>query len=55
MSPGEPRGPIVIGTDVFSADLVLRSRLTELYAPIVTGRLFKRSPSCDMACCSLRG
>lgn len=38
MSPGAPRGPIVIDTDVFSADLVPRSRLTELYAPIVAGR-----------------
>jgi predicted nucleic acid-binding protein len=38
VSPGAPRGPIVIDTDVFSADLVLRSRLTEPYAPIVTGR-----------------
>lgn len=38
MSPGEPRGPIVIDTDVFSAELVPRSRLTELYAPILTGR-----------------
>ncbi len=38
MSPGGLRGPIVIDTDVFSADLVPRSRLTELYAPIVTGR-----------------
>lgn len=38
MSPSEPRGPIVIDTDVFSADLVPRSRLTELYAPIITGR-----------------
>lgn len=38
MSPGKSRGPIVIDTDVFSADLVPGSRLTELYAPIVTGR-----------------
>lgn len=38
MSPGGLRGPIVIDTDVFSADLVPRSRLTELYASIVTGR-----------------
>jgi hypothetical protein len=38
VSPGELRGPIIIDTDVFSADLVPRSRLTELYAPIVTGR-----------------
>jgi hypothetical protein len=33
------RGPIVIDTDVFSADLVPRSALAELYAPIITGRL----------------
>jgi predicted nucleic acid-binding protein len=38
VSPTEPRGPIVIDTDVFSADLVPRSRLTEIYAPIITGR-----------------
>jgi len=38
VSPGKPRGPIVIDTDVFSADLVPRSRLTEFYAPIITGR-----------------
>jgi predicted nucleic acid-binding protein len=38
VSPAEPRGPIVIDTDVFSADLVPRSRLTEFYASIVTGR-----------------
>lgn len=39
MSPGKSRGPIVIDTDVFSAELVPGSRLAELYAPIVTGRL----------------
>jgi tRNA(fMet)-specific endonuclease VapC len=33
-----PRGPIVIDTDVFSADLVPGSRLAELYVPIITGR-----------------
>lgn len=38
MSSGKSRGPIVIDTDVFSADLVPGSRLAELYAPIVTGR-----------------
>lgn len=38
MSPAGLRGPIVIDTDVFSADLVPRSRLTELYAPIIYGR-----------------
>jgi len=32
------RGAIVIDTDVFSADLVPRSRLAERYAPIITGR-----------------
>jgi predicted nucleic acid-binding protein len=38
VSPGKSHGPIVIDTDVFSADLVPGSRLTELYAPIITGR-----------------
>jgi hypothetical protein len=33
-----PRGPVVIDTDVFSADLVPRSWLAEQYAPIITGR-----------------
>jgi predicted nucleic acid-binding protein len=32
------RGAIVIDTDVFSADLVPASRLTERYAPLITGR-----------------
>jgi predicted nucleic acid-binding protein len=32
------RGPIVIDTDVFSADLVPGSRLAERYAPVITGR-----------------
>jgi hypothetical protein len=36
-APGS-RGAIVIDTDVFSADLVPRSRLAERYAPIITGR-----------------
>jgi predicted nucleic acid-binding protein len=35
--PGSRRA-IVIDTDVFSADLVRRSRLAERYAPIITGR-----------------
>ena len=38
MSASRPRGPIVIDTDVFSADLVPGSRLAELYAPLITGR-----------------
>jgi hypothetical protein len=33
-----PRGPVVIDTDVFSADLVPGSWLAEQYAPIITGR-----------------
>ena len=36
-APGR-RGPIVIDTDVFSADLVPRSPLAQRYAPIITGR-----------------
>jgi predicted nucleic acid-binding protein len=32
------RGPIVVDTDVFSADLVPGSRLAERYAPLLTGR-----------------
>ena len=39
MSTVRSRGPIVIGTDVFSADLVPGSRLAERYAPLITGRL----------------
>ena len=39
MSSVRSRGPIVIDTDVFSADLVPGSRLTEHYAPLITGRL----------------
>jgi predicted nucleic acid-binding protein len=31
-------GPIVVDTDVFSADLVPGSRLAERYAPVITGR-----------------
>jgi predicted nucleic acid-binding protein len=38
VSSTRPRGPIVIDTDVFSADLVPGSRLAERYAPISTGR-----------------
>ena len=32
------RGPIVIDTDVFGADLVRRSSLAERYEPIIAGR-----------------
>ena len=39
MSSVRSRGPIVIDTDVFSADLVPGSRLAERYAPLITGRL----------------
>ena len=38
MSAPGSRGPIVIDTDVFSAELVPGSRLAERYAPIITGR-----------------
>ncbi len=38
MSPARLRGPIVIDTDVFSADLVPGSRIAARYAPIITGR-----------------
>jgi predicted nucleic acid-binding protein len=38
VSASRPRGPIVIDTDVFSADLVPGSRLAERYTPIITGR-----------------
>ncbi len=38
MSSVRSRGPIVIDTDVFSADLVPGSRLAERYAPLITGR-----------------
>ena len=38
MSALRSRGPIVIDTDVFSADLVPGSRLTERYASLITGR-----------------
>jgi hypothetical protein len=38
VSQARSRGPIVIDTDVFSADLVPGSRLTEPYAPVIAGR-----------------
>lgn len=38
MTRARPRGPILIDTDVFSADLVPGSALAERYAPIITGR-----------------
>jgi hypothetical protein len=39
VSDSGQRGPILIDTDVFSADLVPRSALAQRYASIVTGRL----------------
>jgi predicted nucleic acid-binding protein len=38
VTASRPRGPIVIDTDVFSADLVPGSRLAERFAPLITGR-----------------
>lgn len=38
MSHARPRGPIVIDTDVFSADLVPGAPLADRYAPIIAGR-----------------
>jgi tRNA(fMet)-specific endonuclease VapC len=38
VSTPRPHGPIVIDTDVFSADLVPASRLAQRYAPLITGR-----------------
>jgi predicted nucleic acid-binding protein len=38
VSSARSRGPVVIDTNVFGADLVPGSRLARLYAPIVTGR-----------------
>ena len=38
MSAAHARGPIVIDTDVFGADLVAGSRLAERYAAIIVGR-----------------
>jgi len=32
------RGPIVIDTDVFGADLIPGSRLAQLYEPVIVGR-----------------
>jgi len=32
------RGPIVIDTDVFGADLIPGSRLAQIYEPIIVGR-----------------
>jgi len=39
--PNEPagsRGPVVIDTDVYGADLVPGSKLAELYEPLIVGR-----------------
>ena len=33
-----PRGPVVIDTDVFGADLIPGSRLAQRYEPIIVGR-----------------
>jgi hypothetical protein len=38
VSAATGRGPIVIDTDVFSAELVPGSPLAERYAPLITGR-----------------
>ena len=38
MSHARPRGPIVIDTDVFSADLVPGAVLADRYASIIAGR-----------------
>lgn len=38
MTTARSHGPIVIDTDVFSADLVTGSRLAERYASLITGR-----------------
>ena len=38
MSTRIQRGPIVIDTDVFGADLVRRSALAERYEPLIVGR-----------------
>lgn len=38
MSVQASRGPIVIDTDVFGADLVRRSALAERYEPVIVGR-----------------
>ena len=38
MSSARARGPVVVDTDVFSADLLPGSRLAARYAPIIAGR-----------------
>ncbi len=38
MIAGPARGPIVVDTDVFGADLVPGSTLADLYEPIIVGR-----------------
>lgn len=38
MTAAKPRGPIVIDTDAFSAELVTGSPLAERHAPLITGR-----------------
>jgi tRNA(fMet)-specific endonuclease VapC len=38
VSPARARGPVVVDTDVFSADLLPGSRLAVRYAPIIAGR-----------------
>ena len=38
MSAQTARGPIVIDTDVFGADLVPGSKLAAMYEPIIVGR-----------------
>ena len=38
MTPQANRGPIVIDTDVFGADLTPGSKLADLYEPIIVGR-----------------
>ncbi len=38
MSPGRARGPIVIDTDVYGAELVPGSKIAEAYEPIILGR-----------------
>lgn len=38
MSPSADRGPIVIDTDVYGAELVPSSKLADQYEPIIVGR-----------------
>ena len=38
MSAQPVRGPVVIDTDVFGADLVAGSKLAAIYEPIIVGR-----------------